>query len=351
MKIGIVLPSAGRVMSGGLKVIFAYANDLARRGHKIIFYAMMDFHERRYRFVPRPVRKRMYSYAVDKYPKWVQIEDGIAKKPVLTPEDVGDNDVIIATAIKTSFFVNKLPERCGKKYYFIQGYENWSFSDEEVISSYQFGMKNIVVSNWLKGIVDKYSTEPSILIDNSVDTNVFFPCIPTENRPRHSITFHYRVKPHKGCKYAFECLSLLAEKYPDLEVVIVSIEKQIKDLPAYCRWVYSASPEDVAEIDNHSRVFLCSSIQEGFGLPGLEAMACGCVLASTNYEGVLEYAVDGENALLSPVKDAKAMSENIVRLFEDDVLYERLRANGIETARSRSEEKSVDKLEKVLMGE
>ncbi len=35
-------------------------------------------------------------------------------------------------------------------------------------------MKNIVVSNWLKNIVDKYSKAESTLISNGIDNRVFF---------------------------------------------------------------------------------------------------------------------------------------------------------------------------------
>ena len=59
------------------------------------------------------------------------------------------------------------------------------------------------------------------------------------------------------------------------------------------------------DILNYASIFICSSINEGFGLTGAESMACGCALATTSYPAVFEYAVDKKNCLVSPVKDIK----------------------------------------------
>ena len=80
-------------------------------------------------------------------------------------------------------------------------------------------------------------------------------------------------------------------------------------------------------------------------------MACGCAVISSSYKGVLEYAVDGENALLSPVRDVDAMVANIVKLFEDDELRERIAENGIKTGKERSLEKSAKEFERILIEE
>lgn len=120
-------------------------------------------------------------------------------------------------------------------------------------------------------------------------------------------------------------------------------------MPKCCEFMKDLSPKEVAMINNKARVFMCSSVEEGFGLPGLEAMACGCALASSEYCGVLEYAVDGKNALLSPVKNPEKMADNIIKLFENTALYQRIVREGIETAKQRSLEIAGDKFEKTLI--
>lgn len=90
-------------------------------------------------------------------------------------------------------------------------------------------------------------------------------------------------------------------------------------------------------------MFLCSSINEGYGLTGLEAMACGCALCSTDYRAVYEYAEDGVNCLLSPVADIDAQVKNVSRLFKDDELRVRLASTATETVKSFSWDIAVDR--------
>ena len=109
------------------------------------------------------------------------------------------------------------------------------------------------------------------------------------------------------------------------------------------------SNNDVSKINNRSQVFLCTSIEEGFGLPGLEAMACGCAVVSTAYEGIFEYAIDRENALLSPIKDVDAMINNVIMLFENDELRKKIVDNGMKTAKERSFKKAADEFENIII--
>lgn len=137
--------------------------------------------------------------------------------------------------------------------------------------------------------------------------------------------------------------------YPDLRVYVVSIEACPQNLSECCEFLYDLSPEEVAEVNNRSRIFMCSSIEEGFGLPGLEAMACGCALVSTEFQGALEYAVNGYNALLSPIRDVRTMVENVCRLFENESLYNSIVRRGMETASTRKTEVSAAKFENVIL--
>jgi glycosyltransferase involved in cell wall biosynthesis len=48
-----------------------------------------------------------------------------------------------------------------------------------------------------------------------------------------------------------------------------------------------------------------ASRYEGWGLPSLEAMACGAAVVSTRSDGIEDFVVDGRNGLLSPVGDPR----------------------------------------------
>lgn len=348
MKISILLPGNTNRPTGGYKVIYEYCNKLLEYGHDVFIYyyygAMFDgLHIPE--FIRRPLVKK-FSEVVGPG-LWFKLDRRIKKRVINSSKEIENSDVVIATAIDTAKDVMELPHECGKKVYFIQGFENWNCSDEEVFASYNFDMTNVVVANWLKKIVDAHTNSQSYLVSNCINTEVFYN--KGDKRRRHSIVFHYRTAKYKGAEFAFEAIRRLEEKYNDLYVNVISIERRPDNLPKCCTYHRKISAEDVAEINNHTEVFMCTSIEEGFGLPGLEAMACGCAVVSTSYRGVLEYAVDGENALLSPVKDVDIMVKNIEQLFEDDKLRNRIAENGIQTGKERALEKSAKEFERLLI--
>ncbi|MFN8035216.1 MAG: glycosyltransferase family 1 protein [Acidimicrobiia bacterium] len=73
------------------------------------------------------------------------------------------------------------------------------------------------------------------------------------------------------------------------------------------------------------------SLEEGFGLPALEAMACGTPLVSTSGSSIEE--VVGPAGVLVPPGDADALAVAIERVLSDRALAARLRADGPERAR------------------
>lgn len=64
--------------------------------------------------------------------------------------------------------------------------------------------------------------------------------------------------------------------------------KQYKQIPWIC--IDKVNEVKVAEILSKSAIFISTSLYEGFGLPPLEAMACGCAVVGFHGGGGLEYA-------------------------------------------------------------
>jgi glycosyltransferase involved in cell wall biosynthesis len=91
-------------------------------------------------------------------------------------------------------------------------------------------------------------------------------------------------------------------------------------------------PVDLMAFYSTCDVFVFPSLAEGFGLPPLEAMACGAATVITDCGGVREYARDGINCLLVPPGDADALAAALQRLLEDGGLRAGLVAAGLETA-------------------
>jgi glycosyltransferase involved in cell wall biosynthesis len=79
-------------------------------------------------------------------------------------------------------------------------------------------------------------------------------------------------------------------------------------------------------------VLLYPSRYEGFALPPLEAMACGCPVVTTRVGAVPEYAVDGRNAFVVEPGDVSAMARRVESLLRDRELATQFGAEGRQTA-------------------
>jgi glycosyltransferase involved in cell wall biosynthesis/GT2 family glycosyltransferase len=98
-----------------------------------------------------------------------------------------------------------------------------------------------------------------------------------------------------------------------------------------------------------AEVFAVGSVAEGFGQPGLEALACGTPLVTTDNGGCREYAIDNETALVVPPGDPRAMEAAFTRLRTDAALRQRLTANGLKLVKDKFDwEANTDRFAAVL---
>jgi len=90
------------------------------------------------------------------------------------------------------------------------------------------------------------------------------------------------------------------------------------------------SDEDLALFYNVADLFVFPSLYEGFGLPPLEAMACGIPVVCSNAASLPE--VVGDAALLVDPTDEEAIAEAILRVLDDKGLQADLREAGLQRA-------------------
>lgn len=89
---------------------------------------------------------------------------------------------------------------------------------------------------------------------------------------------------------------------------------------------------ELAFVLQRTDIFVFTSWWEGFGLPPLEAMACGCAVIMPAIKGVQEYAIDGQNCLLYQPRNAAELALKIKDLIKDTKKREKLRKFGVDTA-------------------
>lgn len=128
------------------------------------------------------------------------------------------------------------------------------------------------------------------------------------------------------------------------EVVLIGHDQVDATFSSPVRKVRPANDSELAAALRQIDIFIHPSWVEGYGLPPLEAMACGCAVIVSDSGGPSEYAVDGQNCLVFAPRDVADLSDKLLQLAKDLRLRSQLRERGIETARRFSVDAFVQKL-------
>jgi glycosyltransferase involved in cell wall biosynthesis len=171
---------------------------------------------------------------------------------------------------------------------------------------------------------------------------------------RHNIDFPYIL--YVGSVEARKNLPRLLEAYAGLrnwlrqwKLVIVGARKwkfspvfetvQRLGLEPYVHFTGYVEEADLPALYNGAALFAFPSLYEGFGLPVLEAMACGTPVVTSSSSSLPEVA--GDAALLVDPYDIAALADAMRRVLEDSALAAALRVKGLERARQFTWERTA----------
>ncbi|MBP7671076.1 glycosyltransferase family 4 protein [Candidatus Gracilibacteria bacterium] len=153
---------------------------------------------------------------------------------------------------------------------------------------------------------------------------------------------------HKNLPRLIEAFGLLRERGLDLQLVITG-----KSDPHYPEVLEAAarlsgeviftglvSEEDLVQLHNGAVIFVFPSLYEGFGLPPLEAMACGTPVVASNVSCIPEVC-GAENALFFDPLDVVEMADQMEKLYKDADLQAELVARGVKRAAEFSWERTA----------
>ena len=162
----------------------------------------------------------------------------------------------------------------------------------------------------------------------------------TYNLPRPFCLAVGTIEPRKNLPFLVEAFA--RSKRNDHDLVIVgkkgwdteTLERNIQKLHLNERIkiLEYVPEEDLVVILSSATALLFPSLYEGFGLPILEAMACGAPVVASTASSVPEVA--GEAALYADPKDFSAWQAQISRVIADPNLRQVLRSKGLARAKS-----------------
>jgi len=149
------------------------------------------------------------------------------------------------------------------------------------------------------------------------------------------------IKPHKNIKRLLQAFIQLADSYPDLDLIIAggALEehpeldeiRRESGLGERVRSLGFLSKLELRAVYNLAHIFVFPSLYEGFGLPPLEAMACGTPVVASRSSAIPE--VVGHSGLLVNPFRVDSIAEAIRSLLENDSFRRALGVQGRNRAR------------------
>jgi glycosyltransferase involved in cell wall biosynthesis len=164
------------------------------------------------------------------------------------------------------------------------------------------------------------------------------------------ILFVGNIEPRKNLKFLIEGYKKTIESHGLRENLLIvgkkdwdykKIEKLVSKLEISNRVYFSGyvDKEILISLYRNAELFIYPSIEEGFGLPPLEAMACGVPTIASDTSSLRENLSGA--AELVPPDDPEALQRKIIKMLGEQKIRDHFRKNGLERAEQFQWEKTA----------
>lgn len=177
----------------------------------------------------------------------------------------------------------------------------------------------VAVSTSLANILRRCKTQvPISVILNGFAISKLTSC--TDRLPFSFIQVGY-LQSQKRIDVTLEAFAQIKKDYPQSILTIIGEGPQREELEMLCRkleitgavrFLGKVSNREVLKEMSRHQFFVMPSVNEGFGIVYLEAMASGCITIGTENEGISDLIVNGVNGFLVPPDNPEAISKVIV---------------------------------------
>lgn len=344
------VPLVDHVLKGGVRTIFAVAEQMSLRWGTLNYLVLDSFSGRDFDAKPLELELRKHfghlKFTLIKHRRGV---DDVAAIPA--------SDVSFCTLWTTAYLLVKY-NRTKRKYYFLQDYEPVFYPAGSVYgvieATYRFGFS--CIANTL-GVAQRYRRYSSDVISfpPGIDQGVFF--CDQDARPnsgRKRIVFYGRPANDRnafalGLSVVRRIKSTLGDGVDIMSVGARWDPAQFGADGVLTNLGLLVDLREVANLYRSSHVGLVFMFSAHPSYQPLEYMACGCVPVTNwneNNEWILEH--DRNCLFLNPVP--QLMADEVVALLGSDDRLERLRTNGLETVRAFSWPRAYDLILEFIAG-
>ena len=235
-----------------------------------------------------------------------------------------------------------------------------------------FTMRNMKKIDLLISISEntKKDTHEILNIDTDIeaiplaaDNNIFYKADSasiSRIKSKYTITKKYilsvcTLEPRKNLETLLKAYKKM-ENWKEYQLVLVGMTgwiksdffKGLEDSGIYDNIIFTGyvANDDLAPLYTGAEVFVFPSLYEGFGLPVLEAMQCGCPVITSNSSSIPE--VIGDAGIMVDAMDTEGLSNEMEKVLRNSTLKTQLSSKGLKRAEFFSWEKSANKfLEKI----
>ena len=164
------------------------------------------------------------------------------------------------------------------------------------------------------------------------------------------------LEPRKNYLNLIKAFKEVSDRYPDYSLIIVGkngwdyekIHAAVKEnyLNKKIHLLGYLSNKSLVNLYSLAQALVFPSFYEGFGIPPLEAMQCGCPVIASHTSSIPE-VVDGAALLVNPESHMQ-IAEAMLKIIKDQALAGSLREKGFQQAKKFSWENSAKKLLKIF---
>jgi glycosyltransferase involved in cell wall biosynthesis len=356
MRINILLPFFSQTPIGGFKVQYEYANRLAERGHTVtVVHPCTVESPAGWKARLSQLAKRGRELLEDQSAVgWHPLRDDVRllSVPDLREKFIPAADVTVATAWATAEMLSTYSGHAGRKFQIVYDYELWMEAEPPVrrrmSRAFNLGQSVISTSSAVSEMLAESGVCPVAYIPCGLDFETYGVDVPIEQRAWGTIGFPVRTQRSKGTADALAALRLLRARRGDALQVAAFGARKSGLLPEWVRAVWFPTDAQLRRFYNSISIFVFPSHYEGWGLPGVEALACGASLVAADSVGSRDYGIHQRTALVVPRARPDLLADAVEKLLDDDALRCRLARRGNAHVQQYTWARAVDALESLF---